>query len=181
MSKTQKSNNTDKKKKTAVIVAGVASAIIILLIAGAVAVSVIVKNDSSQIYQKALIALMPEKLDDNNLTFYVKENKNAAVDENNAYSGFTFYYYDENGKEVELDRYGVYYDPETKEATEVGFSFVAKAAMNLREIQKVLYIIAAVFAAVVLCVILYFWYKSCERYDDAEKRKKQISNGSKKN
>lgn len=166
-----KSKTNVKAQKAAKIILIICSVLLITVIIAACIFSVVSKKEDSQIYQKALIVLMPESIKDSetNYTFRVKENPDGITDENNFMSGFIFYYTDETGKEVQLDRYGMYYDENNPNGINVGTSFILKAVLSIKAILKGLYIAIAVIIVIMLLVGIYFWYLSWEKYDSAQK------------
>lgn len=174
-----KSLTNIKAQKAAKIILAVCSALLIAVIIAACVFSAISKKEDSQMYQKALITLMPESIEDpeTNYTFHVKANPNGITDENNFMSGFIFYYTDENGKEVQLDRYGMYYDDNNPRGINVGTSFILKAVLTIKAILKGFYIAIEIIIAIMILVGIYFWYLSWEKYDNAKKPKTSGASG----
>lgn len=163
----KKPEKKPKKKRTAKqkgIIAAVVVAVVVLLV-GIAGYAVTHMNNYS-FYNKLVVALAPDKIEDCGKTFYLKVN--PAYDQKEApnESMFICYYLDDKGKEVDLPG-GTY--KEDGDNVQVLIAFLGKAAEKVTAIQKTVTIIFWVLVAVVVCVLIYIWYRLDARYEERQK------------
>lgn len=154
---------TDPKRKKGLI-AGIVLAVFVILIGVG---SLIIHNQGSySIYNKLVVAMAPDKIEDYGKTFYLKVN--PKYDQKTAPSEpmFICYYLDENGKEVDLPG-GAY--TENGENGQVLIAFLGKAVEKVTAIQKTAKIVFGILIAILICVLIYIWYRWDTRNEERQK------------
>ena len=146
------------------IIAGAVIAAVVLIVG--IAGYLVTHVASYSFYNKVVVALAPDSIEDYGKTFYLKTN--PAYDQKTAPNQpmFICYYKDANGKEVDLEG-GVYTGDGNK--GQVLIAFLGKAAERVTSIQKTVTIIFWVLAAVAVCVLIYIWYRLDARYEERQK------------
>lgn len=146
------------------MIAAVVVAVVVLLVG--IAGYVVTHVNNYSFYNKLVIALAPDKIEDYGKTFYLKTN--PAYDQEKAPNEpmFICYYKDASGKEVDLPG-GTY--TEDGENGQVLIAFLGKAAEKVVAIQKTVTIIFWVLVAVAVCVLIYIWYRLDARYEERQK------------
>ena len=142
------------------IIAGVVVAVVVLLVG--IAGYVVTHVNNYGFYNKLVIALAPDKIEDYGKTFYLKTN--PAYDQEKAPNEPMFIC--ANGKEVDLP--GGTYKEDGKNG-QVLLAFLGKAAEKVVAIQKTVTIIFWVLVAVAVCVLIYIWYRLDARYEERQK------------
>ncbi|MGN0521586.1 MAG: hypothetical protein ACI4IQ_02985 [Eubacterium sp.] len=163
-------NDKSKKKRNKIIIAVTAVVLIIAVVAASIAAN------ETAFKTKMTMLLMPNSLttvlDDKEITFYVRENKefNAKTDESQPLSAFEFYYYDDDNNEVNLGSDGAY-------KTETGkimpsLLFLLKTNERINKIKSAVPAVIAVAAVIVVAILIVLWYKSwCKRQENEKNRK----------
>ena len=137
------------------IIAGAVVAVVILLVG--IAGYVVTHVNSYAFYNKVVIALAPDKIEDYGKTFYLKTNPDYDQKKAPNEPMFICYYKDASGKEVDGNN------------GQVLIAFLGKAAEKVLAIQKTVTIIFWVFVAVAVCVLIYIWYRLDARYEERQK------------
>ncbi len=164
----------DKKKRNIII--AVTAAVIVLV----AAVTAIALNMTS-IKINLTYAMMPESItqecNGKNVTFYVRKNKDYQVktQEEVPLEAFEFYYYDDDGKEVNLGSDGVYIDGDSK--TMPSLLFMIRAMQKYNGFKtKYLPIITVAVVVITVAVIIGVWYKLWSAREEKEKQLKYKNN-----
>lgn len=145
------------------LIAGIVVAVVILLVG--IAGYVVTHVNSYAFYNKVVIALAPDKIEDYGKTFYLKTNPNYDQKKAPNEPMFICYYKDASGKEVDLPG-GTY--KEDGNNGQVLIAFLGKAAEKVVAIQKTITIIFWVLVAVAVCVLIYIWYRLDARYEERQ-------------
>ena len=156
-----------KKKRTAKqkgIIAAVIVAVVLLLVG--IAGYVVTHMNNYGFYNKVVVALAPDKIEDYGKTFYLKVN--PAYDQKEAPNEpmFICYYLNDNGKEVDLPS-GTY--KEDGNNGQVLIAFLGKVAEKVTSIQKAVTITVWVLVGIAVCVLIYIWYRLDARYEERQK------------
>lgn len=164
----------NKKKLIAGIVVGVFAVLMI-------ATALIIKFNQTAVYTQVLYTFMNKsetvvinEEKNTELTLYIRKNPNydAKTNEKMPLEAFDVYYYDKDGKEVDVGTGSFVYDGE--ECAMPCLGFLIKAVQNLntaKEILKKVLIVLAVIAVVALIVV---WYKVWSKHEDEEKAKRLL-------
>lgn len=146
------------------LIAGIVIAVVVLLVG--IAGYVVTHVNNYNFYNKLVVALAPDKIEDYGKTFYLKTN--PKYDQKTAPNEpmFICYYKDESGKEVDLPG-GAY--TENGKNGQVLVAFLGKAAEKVVSIQKAVTIAFWVLVAVAVCVLIYVWYRLDARYEERQK------------
>ena len=118
------------------LIAGIVVAVVILLVG--IAGYVVTHVNSYAFYNKVVIALAPDKIEDYGKTFYLKTNPNYDQKKEDGNNG------------------------------QVLIAFLGKAAEKVVAIQKTITIIFWVLVAVAVCVLIYIWYRLDARYEERQ-------------
>lgn len=165
-------NMSDTKKnltkKTKIIIA--VSVVMVALAAFCIAFLSLTSNNSYHFYNKVVLAIAPDSIEDQGITFYIKEN--PAYDQNTApgENMFICYYIDSNGKEVELP--GGIYTTEDGTQSIVILGFMEKMAEKLLTIKNVVRIIAVILVIALICILIYLWYRYDKRREEQNKQRR---------
>lgn len=165
---------TNKKKidkRTIKISVLIAAAV--LLVAGIIAISL----NKTAINTNITYALMPKSISDNiegnEVTFYVRKNKNYDPKKNakQPLEAFEFYYYDEDGKEVNLGSNKAY--KINGKSVLPSILFMIKVQQNIKNFKNILFsIVIPVISVIVIGAAVFFWYKAWCRQQEKEKAEK---------
>ncbi len=169
-----KDNNTDiqKSRKNKIKIISIITAVVLLI---AISVTFVCLN-LTLVETKVTMLLMPNSLttafDGKEVTFYARENKNfnPKTDASQPLSAFEFYYYDDNGKEVNLGYDGLY-KTKTQDIMP-SFLFLIKTNERVNNIKNALPKIVVVLIFIFIIVLIVLWYKSWVKRQDMEKKKK---------
>lgn len=151
------------KKAKAAIAILVAAAVIA---AGCGLFAFFTSSNSYALYNKVLLSLMPESIEHNGLTFYVKPNPDYNAKESPESDQFIYYFM---AKEKEIDLPGGVYTDVDKNKTLISAGFYVKAMEQLNKIKSAVHIVIGVMAFIVVAVLIYIWYKLWCRREEKEK------------
>lgn len=164
---------TLSKKTKKIIVTCVVVAVVIALLA-------VLFMFRYSIYSSAVYHFMPKELTatmDNgtdtqkDITFYAYKVKGYnPVKDKNTLNAFGFYYYDDNGKKVDLGSEGVYESAGGQKFTPNTF-FLMKASKNFNTFKDKYSWVIPIVIFVVLAIIIVLWFKSWSRREDERKAK----------
>lgn len=167
-----------KKSKALIIVA-------VVLLAAIVASVITVSVNQAYFGTKITYALMPKSLvaetKAGDIEFFVRLNEDydAKAQGSTPLQAFEYYYYDSEGKEIDLGPDGYYEDGDEKLSMSLIFSY--KAGEKLATVKSVLSKIGWALAAVVFVGLIVIWFLVWSKKQDEEKAAAHKKNNSTKN
>lgn len=165
--------NKNNKKRIKIISAITAVVLVIAITAVTIATN---KTAETAFNTKMTLLLMPDSLstafDGKDVTFYVRENKkfDSKKESSQPLNAFEFYYYDDDGNEVNLGSDGTY---KTKSIDIMpSVLFLMKTNENLAKVKSIGAKVGVVLVVLVFALVIVLWYKSWSKRQDKEKEKK---------
>lgn len=115
------------------------------------------------------------------MTFYREKNKDYDVEKDEPLKAFNYYIMNDEGRKIYLED-GMYYPPEyymensKTEPVAVYFIFFIKLFQNLQVLKNVLIVFAVIFGLGIFAALIYIWYRSwCRREDARIAREKEFN------
>lgn len=115
------------------------------------------------------------------MTFYREKNKDYDIDNDEPLAAFNYYTLTENGEKHYLDG-GMYYPPEyyfensTAEPVAVYLGFYFRLMQNLQVFKNVMTVIVSILCLAICAGLIYIWYRSWCRREDARKAREEEYN-----
>lgn len=162
--------------------------VFIITIAIALAVTIVtIDSYSAEAYftNKFLDVLMEDEITSDELidgritTFGREVNEDYDANEDQPIEAFNYYYYDGNGKRIDLPD-GNYYPSGYATSSDVtpipvylGFYYTAAEKMQI--VKNVLRVIIAIIVLALVAFVVYLWYRSWCKRQDREKELKRLN------
>lgn len=165
-----------KKPLSAEMKKGIKIAVIaVLIVAILCGLLAFFNANASKGYSKLIISCMPKSISgmDNGtkIDFYREYNKEYNPKTDEPITAYKIYYYDKNGKRVDL--VNGQYKSETQEM-QVLLGFFYEAQENIQILKNVTYVLIALFVLAMFALFIFLWYKSWVRRQN-KKRKSYLT------
>ncbi|MCM1285239.1 MAG: hypothetical protein NC213_06825 [Acetobacter sp.] len=163
------------KNKKKLIACIVVSVFVVLIIA----MALFVKFNQTAVYNQVLYTFMTKsetvvinEEKNTELTLYIRKNPDYDVKKNEKMplEAFDVYYFDKDGKEVDIGTGSLIYEGEDCGIPCLGF--LLKAVQKLNTVKNVLVKVLIAFAVVAVIALIFIWYIIWSKHEDEEKAKR---------